>query len=72
MPMPAVLNNTPCTACGGRHTLCFPRAEALDAWRSYEYDCPTVEQTVELPLSYGGKKPSNERVRGSVTLRQVT
>ena len=70
--MPAVLNNTPCEACGGQHTLCFPRADALDAWRSYEYDCPTAKRTVQLPLSSAGNKVSTERTRGAVILRQVT
>jgi hypothetical protein len=69
--MPAVFNNIACEACGGQHTLCFPRADSLDAWRSYEYDCPTAERRVELPLSVAGNKPSRERVRGAVILRQV-
>ena len=70
--MPAVLNNVPCDACLGRHTLCFPSADSLDAWRSYEYDCPAARRRVELPLTVAGNKPSTERVRGAVILRQVT
>jgi len=69
--MPAVLNDVHCEACGGRHTLCFPCADALDPWRGYEYQCPIIEKTVLLPLSSTGEKPSTRRVRGAVMLRQV-
>ena len=70
--MPAVLNNIPCDACRGHHTLCFPRADSLDAWRSYEYECPTEKRTVQLPMKSAGNKPSTVRARGAVILRQVT
>lgn len=70
--MPAVLNDVPCEACRGRHSLCLPRSDALDAWRGYEYECPVVGRTVLLPLSSAGEKQSKQRVRGAVILRQVT
>jgi hypothetical protein len=70
-PMPATLHNVKCEACSEHHTLCFPRADSLDAWRSYEYECPNAKQTVELPLAVAGNRPINQRVRGALILRQV-
>jgi len=35
--MAAVLNNTPCSACGSRHTLCYPDGDLIYGNREYEY-----------------------------------
>lgn len=36
--MAAVLNNTFCSACQGRHKLCFPDEDLLYGNRQYEYE----------------------------------
>jgi hypothetical protein len=48
--MAAVLDNKPCTACGGRHTLCHPDTDILVGARVYEYECPKAGKTVRLPF----------------------
>ena len=67
--MPAVLNDIPCDACFGRHTLCFP-ARCLGRMAELRVRLPAARRTVQLPLS-AGNKPSG-RVRGAVILRKVT
>ena len=46
--MSAVLDDEPCPACGGRHTLCLDDDRHLRA-RHYEYVCPAAGVAVRLP-----------------------
>ena len=68
--MAAVLNNTYCTACGGRHTLCYPDDDIIYSNREYEYDCPTTKRTVYVPLG-GSCEVVNASPKGAVIIRKV-
>jgi hypothetical protein len=47
--MPAVLNNTYCSSCGGRHKVCFPEDDIIYSSREYEYECPSTRRAVRVP-----------------------
>jgi hypothetical protein len=69
--MAAVLNNTYCTACGGRHTLCYLDDDIIFSNRDYEYDCPATRRTVPLPHQTQTCEVVNLPPKGAAIIRQV-
>jgi hypothetical protein len=53
--MAVVVKNAYCSACGQRHTLCFPDGDTLYSSRVYEYDCPTTRRAVHIPTDDWGQ-----------------
>lgn len=69
--MAAVLNNTRCPACGGRHTLCYPEGDIIFSNRNYEYDCPSTKCTVQVPHSGQSCVVANACPKEAVLVRRV-
>jgi hypothetical protein len=67
----AVLHNTYCSACGGRHTLCFPEEDIIFSSRDYEYDCPSTKRTVPVPHSGQSCVVANACPKGAVIVRRL-
>jgi hypothetical protein len=44
--MPAILDDWPCAACGGRHTLCLDDHAWAFLHRDFAYHCPAADRDV--------------------------
>jgi hypothetical protein len=65
--MPAVLDDWPCAACGGQHTLCLDDPSEAWANRDFSYLCPATGGAVTIHLAFWDRVNA-ARPDGAVTL----